>query len=158
MQLDIIKNFSKTNVTKKRSFKSYHVGMSFSRHFFTAVQVQKLIHLRCRQTISDFKILHDEHLSGDWALWEAGIAFRLARGIDFVLKLHLHRHGGGTIFILFKSDFLFKIQNTTHHFFWILSFPFQFWRKVTSLHLFASLLVDLHYILPVWLIFLIWPW
>ena len=85
--------------------------MSFSRHFFTAIQVQKLIHLWCCQTISNFKILHDEHLPGDRVLQEARLAFWFAWGVDLVLKLHLYRRERtqNNLYILFKSDFLFKM-------------------------------------------------
>lgn len=65
--------------------------MSFPRHFFTAIQVQKFIHLWRCQTIPNLQILHDEHLPGHRVLHEARRAFWFAGRVDLMLKLHLHR-------------------------------------------------------------------
>lgn len=49
---------------------AHHVRMCASRQPLTRVQMKELVDLRGGQSVSDLQLLNNEHLSGQWPLFQ----------------------------------------------------------------------------------------
>lgn len=70
---------------------TYYIRMCFSRHLLATIEVEKFVHLRCGQAISDLKILNHKHLTGDWLLQQVGLSLWFTWWIYFMLEFYLVR-------------------------------------------------------------------
>lgn len=57
-----------TNPFHSAALLPHHVGVSSARHALTGVEVEELVDLWGGQSVSNFQLLHDEHLPGEGLL------------------------------------------------------------------------------------------